>query len=60
MKQHHMANGEAYEAENKLKSAQEQRNKLEKQVDKSSKKLKKLESTVGRVCGSWYLNLNEM
>lgn len=49
MKQYHTSNGEAFEMEAKLKHVQEQKAKVEPQVNKTSKKLKNLEKQIEKV-----------
>ena len=49
MKQYHVSNGDSYDAETKLKHAQDQRTKVESQANKASKKLKTLEKQVEKV-----------
>lgn len=49
MKQYHVSNGDAYDAETKLKHAQDQKTKVESQANKASKKLKTLEKQVEKV-----------
>lgn len=49
MKQYHVSNGDSYDAETKLKHAQDQKTKVESQANKASKKLKTLEKQVEKV-----------
>ena len=49
MKQYHASNGEAFEAEAKLKHTQEQKAKVETQANRTSRKFKNMEKQVEKV-----------